>query len=465
MAVIDELVTLLGLETDPRAEGEAKSFNELVGSVRTTALAAGTALVALSAASFAMAKSFAESADESGKFAKSVDISLKKLEELEFVSQRLGGSSDELRSDLAALADQFGSAERGIDMLIGRFSGLSDQQARMAGKTFGLSESTIRILQAGSGAVSDLREEFRKLGGGLPDGAVERAAEFNDQWVNLTTTIQGIAGVVQVALLPAMTGTVQTLREFLVSNRELIASGLSQFLEGVQKGFAQFNEVVDRVVQVILPLVSGLGDMTEGLDSVDIIANLVAGTLVALAVLLAPLALQLAAVSAAAVVVGIAFDDLITFIKGGDSVIGRFFDAFEKRFPALADLIKSTANAFKDLFSFLIEGWRMVGEAISDILPDIGALTEGVLDLLDSGAGLLGFGDPSTASAASPSVQVPASVVSNTSNNSTGGSVTNTFNINGAGDPRGVAAEVARRGGLGSAGQILSPGPRAPRVG
>ena len=115
MAVVDELVTLLGLETDPSAKGEAKSFSELVGGVRKASLAAGTALIALSGAAFAMAKQFAGTADESGKFAASVGINIKKLEELEFATERAGGSSSELRGDLDGLAKTFGSADRGID--------------------------------------------------------------------------------------------------------------------------------------------------------------------------------------------------------------------------------------------------------------------------------------------------------------------------------------------------------------
>ncbi len=463
MAVVDELVTLLGLETDPAAEGEAKNFNNLLGGVRKASLAAGTALVALTGASFAVAKQFAATADESGKFAASVDINLKKLEELEFAAQRVGGSSSELRGDLASLADQFGSADRGIDALIQQFDGLSDEEARLAGATFGISETTLRLLREGSDGVAALRAEFRELGGGLPDDAAERAAEFNDQWLNLTTTVAGIAGTVQVALLPAFSSATQGLREFLVNNRELISSGLETFIAGVQKGFSDFGAIIDSIVDFIRPLLGEIGSLTEGLEFVDIIGNLVTATLVTFAALLTPLAIKIAAIAAALIAVGVAIDDVITFFKGGDSVIGRFFDAFEERFPALFALFEAWFGLLRGGFDLLVEGVKLVADAVASLIPDIGGLAEGALDLINSGAELLGFGGDDTASAANgAAAAVPASVVNNTTNSQGGSTVNVTQNITGAGDPRGVASESTQR--LGSAVQTLSPGQRAPRV-
>ena len=156
---------------------------------------------------------------------------------------------------------------------------------------------------------------------------------------------------------------------------------------------------------------------------------------------------------------------MITFFKGGDSAIGRFFDAFEERAPALFDFWKSWFELLKGGFDLIIEGAKIIGELISTLLPDIGGFFGGALDLLNSGAEVLGFGGNAQTAGDGFSAQVPASIVNNTANNSQGGTSNNTFNINGAGDPRAVASEVARRGGLGSATQTLSPGPRAPRVG
>ena len=354
--VVDELITLLGIEEDPAAKGAAKGFEDTLGGIRKVSLAAGTAILAVNAGAFLLAQQFAGTADETGKFAKSVDISVKKLEELEFASGRVGGSASDLRTDLENLSKTYGSADVGINRVIRSFDGMSERQIRFAGQSFGLSESTVRLLSEGADGIAKLRQEFRDLGGGIPDDAPEKAAKFNDEWLNLQTTIGGISGIVKVALLPAFSGATQGLREFLVSNRELISSGLTQFVEGIQKGFDGFGKIVDKVTEQFRPLLDRLGEFTGELDFVDVIATSVTAVLTIFAGLLAPLAIKLALVAAGAAAVAIAVNDIITFLNGGDSAIGRFFDAFEERFPALADLIKFVGNTFQDMFDLVIEG-------------------------------------------------------------------------------------------------------------
>lgn len=478
MPVVDELVTLLGLEADPAAKGEAKSFEAALEGVRNVALAAGAALVTLAGGTFALSKKFASSADESGKFAESVGIGVQKLEELEFASDRVGGSASDLRGDLEGLAQRFGSANTGIDALIKQFDGLTDIQAKLAGSSFGISESTIRLLRRGADGIADMRAEFRALGGGLPEEATVRAEEFNHQWLNLMASVRGVTNIVQTSLLPAFSGSTQALRQFLVSNRKLIAGGLTTFITGVLNGFSDFGKILNAIEGYLRPLIGGLDSLVGSLETVDTIANLVTGTLALLALLLLPIAIKIALITAAAVVLGVAIDDLLTFIKGGDSVIGRFFDSFEARFPALVTLLRYVASVFKEVFGAIVEGAGLVGDAIANAFPDLEKMLKrlgemlsikgrivGALDLINSGAELLGFGAPGASAPAPTLAPVPASTVNNTSNSSNVRGGTTTINIHGAGDPRGVAAEVVRKSGLGGTLQILSPGQRAPRSG
>lgn len=205
-------------------------------------------------------------------------------------------------------------------------------------------------------------------------------------------------------------------------------------------------------------------EMSEGLEFAGIIGNTVTAILVALGAVLLPIAIKIALIAAAIAGVAIVVDDLITFFQGGESVIGSFFDAFEERFPALFDLLSTAVDFFKFLFTLVIDGWKLIGEGLLDLLPDIGKFAESIGDALEAGARLLGFGGGGEAATVAPvRAEVPASVISSTSNQQ-GGSVTQTFNISGAGDPRAVGNEVARRGSLGAATQTLTPGQRAPRT-
>ena len=464
MAVVDELITLLGLEVDPKAETEARGFQESITAVKNTAIVAGTALLALAGATAATSKGFAAAADQSKKFADSLDFDFASLQELEFATKRSGGSVEGLRADLVTLNNTYGDGEAAIARLAARFDGLSNRRAQQLGDSLGLSQDTILLLQQGTAGIAKLRAEARQLGGIIPDDLAKQTAEFNDELTNLEAITSGINNRLQAALIPSFTEATQSLRVFLVENEELIGSGLEEFIDGVQLGFSQFGDIIDTVASTVLDFIGPLDGMIEGLEFAGIIGNTVTGVLVALAVALTPIAIKFIAIAAAIAAVIVIVDDLITYIQGGESAIGSFLDAFEQRFPALFDLVSSAAGIFGDFFSMVIDGWKMIGDAILDLLPSVSDLAVGIGDALESFAEFLGFGgDEPRVSAAPTSAPVPASII-NSSNVQRGGDVNQTFNIDGSQDPRLVASEVARKSSFGNMTQALAPGQRAPRT-
>lgn len=218
------------------------------------------------------------------------------------------------------------------------------------------------------------------------------------------------------------------------------------------------------------------------------------------------------AIGAAIGVVVLAVDDFITYLQGGDSVIGHFFDSFQKNFPALYDAFKLLTLPVTILFDALETGigwvldntgkwakslsgltdqfsawlsildpiWSFIGK-IFDKIPSIGGLFKGAEDFAES----LGLGDgvadkvktaiegtlkivpqaPSANIPANASVPVSASIVNSTSRTNVGGNNVS-IQVNGAGDPASVGADVAGRVSqtLGTTAQTLTPGIRAPLV-
>ena len=475
MAVVDELVTLLGLEIDPSAENESGKFQKTLDGVRTIALAAGTALVALAGGTFALSKRFAETTDSAKKFADSIDFDFQSLQELEFAVTRSGGSVEGLRADLEKLTQTYGNGEGALRNFAARFEGLSNRRAQQLGGALGLSQDTILLLQQGTTGIAKLRAEARTLGGIIPDDLANRTADFNDELTNLSAITAGINNRLQAALIPSFVEATQSLRIFLVENQDVIGSGLETFIKGVQQGFSDFGEILTTVTDTVSSFLSPVFEMGEGLDFVGIIGNTVLGVLTALGIALLPFAIKLAVIAAAIAAVVIVADDLITFFQGGESVIGSFFDSFEKRFPALFDLLSAAVDLFKSFFGLLVDGSNLTTDHLLSLVPVIGEFLGLVGDGLESLAKFLGFGqqddegrpqsrDTREISALPSSrVQTPASIV-NSSLQQRGGDVNQTFNINGAGDPRAVGNEVARRGGMGNTAQTLTPGQRAPRV-
>lgn len=480
MAVVDELITILGLKADRSVDSEASRVSGALESVRNGAAVAGAALIAGAGAVTVWVTSLSSATDEGKKFADSIGVSFEAMQELEFAVQRSGGSVSELRSDLDNLTKTMSSPVPGefnqalaimgisarnasgalktsdeiLTDLSKRFEGLSAQKQVQLGAKLGLSSSTIKLLQNGREGIEELRKEAQQLGGIISDEDALNVAEFNDRLLDMQTVLKGIATGVGVSLLPAFTDLFTVARDFFFANREIISAGLEQFIDGVAEGFGIAWDVMSRVVETIGDMVDGLFPLNSDLDATHAIAIAVAGVLLSLVAAAAAAAAPFLAMAAGATAVVLVLEDLWTFFEGGDSVIGGFVDQFENRFPALFDLLRAFGTLIQETLlapiQLIIDGWTEIFDLLSSI--DVSEGITDALDFLESTAASFGFGD----SVAPPS---PAAL-------SAGGGVTNnlTQNINGAGDPRAVGQEAANRAGISGSLQVLSPSFNRPGV-
>ena len=463
--VVDELITLLTLEGDDQNERQAGKFSARLDAVKDTAKKVGAVLTGATVVLGVWTKQTAASVDEQGKFADSLDLSFQKLQEFEFAAQRVGGTAGEIRGDMAKLQTQFGGfedADQTLERLARQFDGLSNRQAQMLGQNFGLSDTTIRLLQRGSEGLESLRQEARDLGGILPDEATEQAAAFQDELTNIEFALGGIAKQATVAVLPAITEASGAFSDFIVENREGIKAFTQEFIEGFLDGFGRFENILTGLIGTISQFIGPLDQMTSGLDTADVVSATLLATLTALGLLLTPLLIKIAAITAIVGGMVLAFEDVATFFEGGESLIGDFFNAFEEKFPALFDLLSTLGTFIKEF----VVGLAIVAfEKLIWVLEKALGLVEfaggALLSLLEGGARLLGFGDD--AAGQGVTAQAPAAITNQSAVTSTRGD-TNIM-VNGAGNPSAVANEVVKRGGLRDTQQILSPGLQAPVMG
>lgn len=402
--VVDELITLLGLETDPAAEGEAKNFTNMTKSIMTGALLAGAAIASILVGASALTAKFAETADAGGKFADSIGVNFEAMQELEYGVQRAGGTIEDLRGDLLNLtktlsspipgefnqmlammgissrtaSGQIKTADQVIGDLAKKFDGLSSVKAQQLGAKIGLSQSTVKLLQQGADGIAELRAQAQKLGGIIPASAAKDAAEYRDVMLDIATMVKGVSNTVGAALLPVLTAANTKLRDWLMTNREWIASGIERFVKSVIDGFQDFIDILRTGYKVVTDFLSPLNELLGGFDALDLVAPKVTAVLLAIAAAMAVLAVNtliaaapFIAIAAAVGLVLVTLEDLYTYIEGGDSLIGRFFAAFEERFPGMADNIKSliafwggVADAIMWVINAVWEYWKVLGQGV-----------------------------------------------------------------------------------------------------
>jgi hypothetical protein len=495
MSIVDELVTILGLKTDPSASKEASNFSGLLSSVGTAAVAVGAALAAAAGAVAAYAVKQADAIDKEAEFAETLGVSYQRFQELSYAAKLSGGDVQSLMSDMERLQETMYNPVTGeynkslsalginarkangelkgsdtiIEELAGKFEGLTKAQQNNYAKLLRISPATLRLLQQGKGGIAKLTAEAHDLGAVLDNDAVKAAQEFGDSMDRMRAAAGGAGRAIAAGLVPGLGSIADGVTAWVKANRKLLESGVRQFVEGVGRGFKIVGDAIGVVIDYVSDLLPDLGEMTEGLDATQAIAIAVAAALtaagIAALVAAAPFIAMAAGIAALVVVV----EDLYAAFTGGESIIGDWVKSFTTAYPEIAGVI----GGIIDLASKLAEIVGVVLVHSFEVLWDsIKTVFGGVFDLINKAVGgidatigavrgLAGATDKQTGSAVG-SVPVPASITAGAGASSTQNTQ---IVINGAGDPAAVGQEVVRRGGLGASLQQSRPGALGPTVG
>lgn len=408
--IVDELITLLGLDVDPSAEGQAQGFSKILGGVTKFAAAAGAALTAAAGAVSAYTAMQAEAIDAAGKFADSIGITYENLQELEYAIQRQGGSVDDLRGDLdkltksmsspipgeynqtlyqlgVATRDASGALRSADDVLLdiaGKFEGMSKQRQLQFAEKLGMTPGTIKLLQTGQAGIADLRGEAQRLGLILDESSKEKAARFQDSLLNSKSVVSALGSAIAVGLMPAMADSMDAFTAFIGANGELIQLGITQVIDGVALGFKMFAGAVGEAWDMVSGFIGPVGDMVGSLDATQAIAIAVAGGMGILAVSVIAATWPFIAAGAAIAAIILILEDLYAAFTGQESVIGSWAKSFADAYPGIAGVLSSIVDLVKWLAGFFVD--NLVGN-VKTAFSIITGVIEGFISIF---SGIIG---------------------------------------------------------------------------
>lgn len=314
------------LKRFPQIGEAAKKYGvdaEGVGKVvvgATAAIVAGMALA--TRAAFQFADSFAAGAESLRDTARESRVTTTQIQELDHAAVQGGVGLERMRSGVATFGASLRSAERwgngttGMLRRLGiqaRDSGgrirptgeLMDEvavamehiesptrRARVAVQLFGESgRRMLDVLHTGPGGIRALRDELAELGGGVTPEAVEASRQYTQATEKLSRAQDSLRSVLAVSLLPALS--------WLVEKGAAVGGLMARLTNGTH------------VVQIAL---AGLALAAAAAAAPIIIAW-------------APVALPFVVMAAKVALAVAVLDDLITFVEGGDSAIGRLIDS------------------------------------------------------------------------------------------------------------------------------------------
>lgn len=408
---MDELITVIGFEVD---DDDAKRFNVTLDKVKRGAIAVGAAVTGAVTAIGAFTKKISAELDETGKFANSIGVNVEQLQGLEFAMERAGGTASDLRGDLAGLTKSLASPIPGefnqalqfvfginpFDEMTGglkeadkvllevadKLEGLSPQKAQIMASQLGLSEGTIRLLVQGRSEINKLVDEAGSLGGIIPESATINAALLQDQITNLNTAFKGISNTIAASLFPGMTKTLTKFTEWIKVNKTIISQNIGEVVRGITSGFDDFINIIQVGLQYVGQFIPVLDSMTGKFELFETVSSAVTAALLVATVALSPLIIKFGLIAAAITGVIVVIKDMVSWFKGGESVIGDFVDQFLEKFPGAAKSLQNIrdniAQVVEKIQGFLSSDAGGEFIAFFAALPKIaGEALEGVLNI------------------------------------------------------------------------------------
>lgn len=443
---IRELLTKIGVEVDARELDELDSkIGVFKGRLKTLAKVAAGVSAALTGAvvtSTLAGNAAAKGADRTG-------LLVERYQELKFAAGQSGASVEQFEAAMRFANVQLGEAERGSEGARQRFrdlgittrttaghlktadqllldvarslEGETDQAligakaARVFGEEAG--PKLVPLLRQGERGVLRLMGRARELGEVMGEDQARASEAFLDRLDDLRAIAGGLRNVFVSGLLPPLNRFLETLIRLQLESRQLVAARLEVW--GAR--FGRALDVLRRILINVNRAIAGLGASATWVDllaySVGALLAVLTGSaaVAGIAVLRqlftiirgigvrailswvaanALLLAQILAVTAIFAAAALAVDDFLTFLRGGDSAIGRFLESIgladdvREVFVAFGREAKRAIEPLLDVLADLFGGVDVEGfvqdwlTGLRELKPAIEATVTGLVELL-----------------------------------------------------------------------------------
>lgn len=412
MAVVDELVTLLSFKTSPGTEKAIKSIKDGIATLKSEVTKWAAAATAAGATTSAFLLSASNKAIELQKLSQSTNLSTDSLQQWQYAAEAVGASSAAVTSDLESLLKTMSSPIpgelnmelmmlgvsvhnasgqlRGADEVLkdvgDKLNKMSSARAVQWAERVGISNDTLMLLKQGRQGLSELFEEAQLVGAIIPEDAINRGAELSKSIKTLKTVFQALGNSIALSFAPNLKKVVDNFKQFLINNADFVRQGLGITIDGVSRGFGRFWDILVKIKDGFVALLQPMQPFLKNMDAVKVVAGLVTGALAGFLALMAPAIIQFAAVGAAIAGVSLVIEDFITWLQGGESVIGDVIGAFSRwmdKFPELKEDLKSVGQVFADVFNAIPGLIDKCIDKIEDMFPVINKILSSLGKVID----------------------------------------------------------------------------------
>lgn len=377
---VAEQILDIGTTSQKAALTAGRAFDSIESKLGGLGLLLKT-LFAPIAAAFAggrLAQNFSQMGEELSILSERTGVAVEKIDAWAKANRDAGGSAEAFKDALQQWTIETGRGADEFFKMGEHVKGMTDVQARYFMRAMGLSQEASAIFIKHKDVADKVAESYK--GVAFTKEQAENARRMNILWRQFTNTAQSLANTIAVAVLPIVNKVLSVLSDGLAFLNEhsravkILLGGLGAVIAGTY-------------LRKILALIGGL----KGL-----FATVKAGTTIVAAFNAVLMANPLGVVIAAVAALGLAFDDLMSFLEGGGSLFGDFMswigfsdqqiNEFRKNLGnflsaiasipgQIADAVASIFGFFGDVYSAATSTFEKVRTVIANI-PQ--AIVEGI---------------------------------------------------------------------------------------
>lgn len=395
--VVQELVNLVTYKTDKGSQREAKRGMQDFGKSILVTSAMLTGL--LSAGLVKTTLDFAQQSDASLKAARNLGLTVEAYQELKFAADGSGVSQEQFNTSLQTLRKTSSDAARGskelakdyatlgiharafsklspdkqLELLADRLQRVKNPADRAALSMRLMGEGgafMTSMLAGGSKGLKEMRQEARDTGAVVSKDVAEASEKLNGKLQKLRVSFIALRNPLSAELIPVLSEAADVALELIRSFDQKELSAFAKMLGGVlRSGLLSIIDVL-KFLKENIEFVKAAMFLLTGPVILGGLAQMVA--LIQLVVGLFTLAnIQIAAMLLVFALIGLAFEDLWSFINGKPSMIEEFLGDPER--------VKTVRKSFQDLWKAVKAMFSGDFTPISDWAAEQGDKTYDVL--------------------------------------------------------------------------------------
>lgn len=411
---LKEIVTRFGFEIDDHG---LKELEEGISSIKEGLLHLGELLIGEAVGLYELVEKTSEAGVKLKIMTQETGLAAEKLQELQFRAKLADISVDQLNQSMNFLARNLEQARQGseearkhfrmlgvstaeikagtatADVVLQRmaktFEHLPDgpRKTGLAMEIFGRSGARmVPFLNKLNEALTPVNRQILEMSI-VTEAQIEQSEEFHVSLETLKTGLLGITRVVGFGLMPVATEIVESMKKWVIQNKDLITANLTEFVKGMAAALKVTIKIVDALVESFSGLAHSIGGVrvtTELLlGTMAILSGLtvlfgigkltqaVYSLATAFGVANAAAAIVPTLIGAALVSIFLIMEDIYSFFNGKNSFLGDLLSVL----PEIGNLFKSVFEPifepFVALITMITDGtatWGKAFEALGTII-------------------------------------------------------------------------------------------------